>query len=64
MIGFIAWLRSVATALDGRTAWHSLHGVLEIGYLSFYLAEGLSLRSVFVVVLILHSGIEVLSRKA
>lgn len=54
--------RNVATALDHKSAWHSFHGVLEIGYLAFYLTEGLSLRSVFVVILIVHSSIEVFSR--
>lgn len=58
----ISSCRDLATSLDHKSTWHSFHGILEIGYLTFYLTEGFSLRSVFVLVLIVHSGIEVCSR--
>lgn len=42
---------------------HQVHAALECIYLGFYLAEGFNLHSLVVVVLMIHTGIEIFKAK-
>lgn len=52
-------IRNACRRAKRHVTHHHIHAVLEVGYLSFYLTEGLSLRTLFVIVLMVHTSIEI-----